>query len=109
MNENNYSGNGMVLYGPAIQVFGPLGKSNKRSPQRNQRPVHAHSPNAAGSLNDPGIVFLPSADDVARRVYSSHGNERSFPEEEVRHWLAAESELMAERNLVQTHGFYNWA
>jgi hypothetical protein len=109
MNENNYSGSVMALYGRTIEGFGPPGKRNHPAPQAIQQPIHAPWPSAAGSLNDPGIAFSPSADDVAMKVYASHGNHRSFPEEEVRHWLAAESELVAEGNLVQAHGSYNRA
>jgi hypothetical protein len=107
MNQNNYSSNGMTFYRRADERFAPPGKRNHPSPRANQPPTKEQWPTAAGNVNQPGIDFLPSAEDVAMRVYSRHGDYRSFPEEEVRHWFAAESELVAERNLVQAHGSYN--
>jgi len=51
--------------------------------------------------------FAPSADEVARRAYFSYVSEGSAPGREVQHWLAAEAELIAERNLTRVHGFHN--
>jgi len=51
--------------------------------------------------------FAPSSDEVARRAYFSYVNEGSQPGREVQHWLAAEAELIAERNQTRIHGFHN--
>lgn len=38
---------------------------------------------------------------MARKAYFAYVNQGSLPGHDVRHWLAAESELIAERNLRQ--------
>ncbi|NOS72602.1 MAG: DUF2934 domain-containing protein [Verrucomicrobia bacterium] len=48
---------------------------------------------------------MPAPDEVARRAYFSYENQGSVPGNHVQHWLAAEAELIAERNLTRTHGF----
>jgi hypothetical protein len=58
-------------------------------------------------LNQSGIDFAPAADEVARRAYFSYVNQGSLQGHEVQHWLAAEAELIAERNLTRVHGFHN--
>jgi hypothetical protein len=50
---------------------------------------------------------MPSTDEVARKAYFSYENEGSKPGRDVQHWLAAEAELTAERNLTRVHGFHN--
>jgi hypothetical protein len=49
--------------------------------------------------------FVPSPDEVARRAYFSYVNQGSLPGHDVRHWLEAESQLLAERNLTRVHGY----
>lgn len=49
--------------------------------------------------------FLPAADEVARRAYFSYVNQGSLPGHDVQHWLVAEAEVLAERNLTRIHGF----
>jgi hypothetical protein len=44
---------------------------------------------------------------VARKAYFSYVNQGSRQGHEVQHWLAAEAELTAERNLTRAHGFHN--
>jgi hypothetical protein len=44
---------------------------------------------------------------VARKAYFAYENQGSQPGHEVQHWLAAEAELIAERNLTRVHGFHN--
>ena len=61
----------------------------------------------AVDLNQGGIDFAPSADEVARRAYFSYVNHGSRPGHDVQHWLEAEAELLAERNLTRVHGFHN--
>jgi hypothetical protein len=53
------------------------------------------------------IDFAPAPDAVARKAYFAYVNEGSQPGREVQHWLAAEAELIAERNLTRVHGFHN--
>jgi len=49
--------------------------------------------------------FVASADEVARRAYFSYVNQGSPSGRDVQHWLEAEAELIAERNLTRAHGF----
>ena len=51
--------------------------------------------------------FASSPDEVARRAYFSYVNQGSLQGHEVQHWLDAEAELLAERNLTRVHGFHN--
>ena len=51
--------------------------------------------------------FTPSPDEVARKAYFAYENEGSQPGHEVQHWLKAEADLIAERNLTRIHGFHN--
>jgi len=53
------------------------------------------------------IDFAPSPEAVARKAYFSYVNQGSSQGHEVQHWLAAEAELLAERNLTRVHGFHN--
>jgi hypothetical protein len=83
-------------------------KHNKFFQDQNQRPASAsRSPAAAAGLNQNAIDFAPSPDEVARRAYFSYVNQGSLPGHEVQHWLEAEAELIAERNLTRIHGFHN--
>jgi Protein of unknown function (DUF2934) len=71
---------------------------------QNQKPASASTATAA-ELNQNN--FAPSPDEVARKAYFSYVNQGSRPGHEVQHWLAAEAELIAERNLTRIHGFHN--
>jgi hypothetical protein len=82
-------------------------KHNKFSQNQNQKPASASRPTAAADLNQND--FAPSPDEVARRAYFSYVNQGSPQGHEVQHWLEAESELIAERNLTRVHGFHNRA
>jgi hypothetical protein len=77
------------------------------SPDPNQEPARASRPTAAADLNPSGIDFTPSPDEVARRAYFSYLNQGSLPGHDVQHWLEAEAQLLAERNLTRVHGFHN--
>jgi hypothetical protein len=57
--------------------------------------------------NQQVVDFSPSADEVARRAYFAYVNEGAPEGQAVQHWLAAEAELIAERNRTRTHGFHN--
>ena len=80
--------------------------------KHNKYPQDQSLPNAsqqtpAENLNRDAKSFAPSADEVARRAYFSYQNEGSLPGRDVQHWLEAEAQLLAERNLTRTHGFHN--
>jgi hypothetical protein len=81
-------------------------KNKKFSQDQNQRPASDSRPTAAADLKQNEIGFAPSADEVARRAYFSYVNEGSRPGHDVQHWLAAEAQLLAERNLTRVHGFH---
>jgi hypothetical protein len=51
--------------------------------------------------------FTPSPDEVARRAYFSYENQGSLPGREVQHWLTAEADLIAERELTRIHAFHH--
>jgi hypothetical protein len=80
--------------------------------KHNKYPQDQNLPNPsrqtpAANLNQDATGFAPSADEVARRAYFSYQNEGSLPGRDVQHWLKAEADLLAERNLTRTHGFHN--
>jgi hypothetical protein len=58
-------------------------------------------------LSQEEIEFAHSPDEIARRAYFNYVNQGSLPGHDVQHWLDAEAELLAERNLTRTHGFHN--
>jgi hypothetical protein len=62
---------------------------------------------AVAELNKNEINFAPSPDEVSRKAYFSYVNQGSPHGHEVQHWLAAEAQLIAERNLTRVHGFHN--
>ena len=57
--------------------------------------------------NQNEVNFVPSPDEVARKAYFSYVNQGSRPGHEVQHWLAAEAQLLEERNLTRVHGFHH--
>ncbi|MBC8096582.1 MAG: DUF2934 domain-containing protein [Akkermansiaceae bacterium] len=59
----------------------------------------------AEKLDQSEIDFAGDADEVARRAYFSYVNQGSPSGRAVQHWLEAEAELIAERNLTRVHGF----
>jgi Protein of unknown function (DUF2934) len=67
----------------------------------------ADAPRSSGQLSRGEAGFAPSSDEVARKAYFSYLNEGSPPGRDVQHWLAAEAELIAERNRTRVHGFDN--
>jgi Protein of unknown function (DUF2934) len=62
---------------------------------------------AASKLKQCETDFVPSPDEVGRHAYFSYVNQGSSSGHEAQHWLAAEAELIAERNLTRVHGFHN--
>jgi uncharacterized protein with von Willebrand factor type A (vWA) domain len=82
-------------------------KHNKLSQNLNQQPARAPQPAAVADLKQKEDDFAPSADEVARKAYFAYENEGSPQGRDVQHWLAAEAQLIAERNLTRLHGFHN--
>jgi hypothetical protein len=74
---------------------------------QDQKPSDTLRQTPAANLNQDAISFVPSADEVARRAYFSYVNQGSPPGRDVQHWLEAEAQLLAERNLTRIHGFHN--
>jgi len=72
-----------------------------------QQTVIAPRPTSSAGQDQDEISFTPSPVEVARRAYFAYENERSQPGHDVQHWLKAEADLIAERNLTRTHGFHN--
>ena len=74
---------------------------------KTQQAVIAPRPTSAAGIEQNEISFSPSPDEVARRAYFAYENERSQPGHDVQHWLKAEADLIAERNLTRVHRFHN--
>jgi hypothetical protein len=82
-------------------------KHNKFSQNQKQQPASAPQPPAVVDLKRNEADFAPSPDEVARRAYFAYVNEGSPQGRDVQHWLAAEAQLIAERNLTRVHGFHH--
>ena len=80
-------------------------KQKKHFQEQNQKPAGVSSPAAAAPVSQNEINFVPAPDEVARRAYFSYVNQGSSQGHEVQHWLEAEKQLLAERNLTRTHGY----
>jgi hypothetical protein len=74
---------------------------------QDQKPPNAPGATPTANLNQNPVDFAPSANEVARRAYFTYVNQGSRPGRDVQHWLEAEAELIAERNLTRVHGFHN--
>jgi hypothetical protein len=74
---------------------------------KTQQAVIAPRPTSAAGIGHNESSFTPAPDEVARRAYFAYENERSQPGHDVQHWLKAEADLIAERNLTRVHGFHN--
>jgi len=74
---------------------------------KTQQAVIAPQPTSTAGNRQDQISFTPTPDEVARRAYFAYENERSQPGHDVQHWLKAEADLIAERNLTRVHGFHN--
>ena len=70
-------------------------KPNKSSQHQHLKPARALPLTVAADVNQDGIDFAPSADEVARRAYFSYVNQGSLPGHDVQHWLEAEADLLA--------------
>jgi hypothetical protein len=82
-------------------------KQTKFSQSQNQHPAATSHSTAFAISNHGESEFVPAPDEVARKAYFSYVNQGSPQGHEVQHWLAAEAELIAERNLTRVHGFHN--
>ena len=74
---------------------------------KTQSAVIAPRPTSSTGFDADEINFSPSTDEVARKAYFAYENHGSQPGHEVQHWLKAEADLIAERNLTRVHGFHN--
>ena len=82
-------------------------KLNKYPQDLKQKPSGAPPLALAAASNQNETEFAGSRDEVARKAYFSYVNQGSPQGRDVQHWLAAEAELIAERNLTRVHGFHN--
>jgi len=82
-------------------------KHDKFSQAKNQKPAGVSQPAVIADSIKKEADFVISPDEVARRAYFSYLNEGSLPGRDVQHWLAAEAQLLAERNRTRVHGFHN--
>jgi|GEM_PF-456923 len=80
---------------------------NKFPQDQNQKHANVLRPAAAAALSQNEIDFAVAPDEVARRAYFSYVNQGSLPGHEVQHWLKAEAELLAERELTRVHGIHH--
>jgi hypothetical protein len=72
---------------------------------RDRKTAATPLPKAAINLSQNKTDFAPPPDVVARKANFSYVNQGSRPGHEVRHWLAAEAELIAERKRAGPYGF----
>jgi hypothetical protein len=82
-------------------------KHNQHPQAQTQKPATAPRPVSAAPFTPAEMDFTPAPDEVARRAYFAYVNQGSQDGHEVQHWLAAEAELIAERQLTRIHGFHN--
>jgi hypothetical protein len=84
-------------------------KQNKFSQNQNQNQTLTNAPRPLPTpeSNQSAVEFAPPADEVARRAYFIYENQGSRSGHEVEHWVAAEAELLDERNLSRDYGFQN--
>jgi hypothetical protein len=82
-------------------------KRNEISQDQKQTPASALRAIEVAEKNRSETDLMPSPDEVARRAYFAYENQGSLPGRDVQHWLAAEAELIAERNLTRVHGYHN--
>ena len=73
---------------------------NKYCQNQNQKADSAARVAGAADANKSEIDFAPAPDEVARKACFTYVNQGSRDGHGVQHWLAAEAELIAERNLT---------
>jgi hypothetical protein len=74
---------------------------------KTQQAVIAARPTSSAAILANEENFTPSPDEVARKAYFAYENHGSLPGHDVQHWLKAEADLIAERNLTRIHGYHN--
>jgi hypothetical protein len=74
---------------------------------KTQQAVITPQPTSSAGSDADEMNFAPSPDEVARKAYFAYENHGSQPGHEVQHWLKAEADLIADRNLTRVHGFHN--
>jgi hypothetical protein len=84
-------------------------KRNKYPEGQNSRTPSPELLTSTAELNRLAIDSPPQADEVANKAYFSYLNQGSLPGHDVQHWLQAEAELLAERNVTRVHGFHHQA
>lgn len=82
-------------------------KHNHHKQRQNSEVKAPARPTSGAILKPEDKYFAPSVDEVARRAYFSYENQGSLPGHDVQHWLTAEADLIAERNLTRVHGFHS--
>ena len=82
-------------------------KHHRHSQDQIEHQATPPRPTAKTAFNPNEIDFAPAPDEVARRAYFTYVNQGSLDGHEVQHWLTAEAELIAERNLTRVHGFHH--
>jgi hypothetical protein len=82
-------------------------KTNQSFPSTKETADDGLNSTEKGGIDEREMDFTPAPDEVARKAFFSYVNQGSSSGHEVQHWLAAEAELIAERNLTRTHGFHN--
>jgi len=95
------------MVGSLLQDLFSFMKHNKFPQDQKQKEAGTPRPVATADLNQGAVDFAVFSDEVARRAYFSYLNEGSLPGHDVQHWLTAEAQLLAERNLTRVHGFHN--
>ncbi|HEV2454697.1 MAG TPA: DUF2934 domain-containing protein [Verrucomicrobiae bacterium] len=71
----------------------------------NQEPDGAAPRTGTADLNQKEASTKPSADEVAKSAYLRYVNQGSLDGHDKQHWLEAEAELVAERNLARVYIF----
>ena len=82
-------------------------KHNRHSHEQGRKLENGARLAVADDLNQTPNDFVPSPDEVARTAYLNYVNQGAQPGHDVQHWLEAEKQLLAERNLTRVHGGHN--
>ena len=72
---------------------------------KSQEPGGTPPPAATGDLNQNEVSSKPSLDEVAKRASLRYVNQGSLQGHDKQHWLEAEAQLVAERNLAKVYVF----
>ena len=75
---------------------------------KNQEPDGPSLPVAAVLSNQNDAILKPAPDEVAKRAYLNYVNQGSQDGCDTHHWLEAEAQLVAERNLSRVYLFRTW-